>query len=71
MSFLPLQLLREPCSFLRKLSYISLKCSFLVSQVLHFPLQASIFLRERSHISLKCSFLASDVLNSLCRRAFS
>ena len=41
-------LLREPCIFLRELLHISLKCSFLPSQVLHFHLQASIVLRELS-----------------------
>ena len=37
---------REPCIFLLELSQISLKCSFLASRVLHFPLQARICLRE-------------------------
>ena len=58
LSFLLQQLLREPCILLRELLHTSLKCCFMTSHLLYFPLQASNFLRELSrvlHVPLQAS----------------
>jgi len=52
-------LLREPCIFLRELLHISLKCSFLASQVPTFLCRRALFCVSRELTRVTSSVMAS------------